>query len=989
MPSLKHKFIARVMLPYVLLATLWIYLSDRVLAALVTDPALHTRLQTFKDMAFILVTTALVYWLMWRELRKRRRAESWRNGQNQVLTQLVSGAPLHTVLETVALAMETQVTGAIGSILLLDPDARHLRFGAAPHLPGELSRALDGMEIGPAAGACGTAAHDRALVIIEDFETDPRGLDYRELSRRFQLRACWSQPVLTAGGEVLGTFAMYYRAPRRPTAEEQRLIAEAGNLVAVAIETTRNRDALAESESRFRATFEQAAVGIAHVAPDGRFLRINRKFCDIVGYSREEMLAGAFQDITHPEDLNTDLDYVKRVLAGEIPTYSMEKRYRHKNGSLVWVNLTVALVRKHDGAPDYFISVVEDIMARKQAEQALQQSEQRLRNIIDGLGPSMFVGLLTTEGVVLEANQQALAAAGLKPEDVLGKPVEETYWFSYSEESKRRMRATVVCAAQGQAARYDLQIRVAENQFIPLDFSVQPFRDATGKVVLLVPSAIVITERKQAEQTLREREHFLRRVLDTEPGTVYIYDLAQRGNVFINRHWLNAYGYTAEETQAMGETLLARVFHPDDLARIAAHHEAWRQAGADETRNIEYRVRAKTGEWRWLHSRETVFARDAAGQVSQILGIAHDVTARKQAEENLRANERQLRLFVEHSPAAIAMFDKEMRYLVASHRWLEDYGLGDQDLTGRSHYEVFPEIPQRWKDIHRRCLAGAIERSEEDPFPRPDGRTDWVRWEVRPWRQAKNEIGGIIIFSEVVTARKQAEQTIAENAARLARLSRQLLAAQETERRRVAHELHDEIGQLLTVVKLDLQTVLHQPGTTALAPALKEGMESIDRVVARVRDLSLDLRPSMLDDLGLVPTLRWYVQRQAQRLGAGVEVTLTLPPALPRLPGEIETACFRVAQEALTNTTRHAGATRIEVTLAAGKNDLELTVHDNGAGFDVGAVSRRTAGAGFGLLGMQERAELTGGQLTIVSTPGQGTTVRARFPTITIPEPAA
>ncbi len=980
MPETRLGFITRTVLPYAVFAALWIYLSDRLLAALVTDPALHARLQTFKGMAFILVTTALLYWLLRRELQKRRRAESWRNGQNKVLTQLVSGAPLHTVLETVALTMETQVAGAIGSILLLDADARHLRFGAAPHLPVELSRALDGMSIGPAAGACGTAAHDRALVIIEDFETDPRGVDYRELSRRFRLRACWSQPVLAAGGEVLGTFAMYYPTARRPTVDEQHLIAEAGNLVAIVIETTRNRDALAESEVRFRATFEQAAVGIAHVAPDGRFLRINRKFCDIVGYRREEMLAGAFQDITHPDDLHTDLDNVKRVLAGEIPTYSMEKRYRHKNGSLVWVNLTVALVRKDDGAPDYFISVVEDIIARKQAEQALrdreqdldailenlpimvfakdatdlrfvrinhaseallgvprekllgksdhdffppeqagffvakdretlargetvdipeepidtprgrrflhtrkvvvrgpdgqpryllgisediterrraaealQQSEQRLRNIIDGLGPQMFVGLMTPEGTLLEANRPALAAAGLKPEDVLGKPVEQSYWWSYSEESRQRLHATVVRAAQGEGSRYDVQVRVGENRFIWIDFSLQPLRDETGKVRYLIGSANVITERKLAEEALREHEKVLR-------------------------------------------------------------------------------------------------------------------------------------LFVEHSPAAIAMFDKEMRYLVTSRRWLEDYGLGDQHLIGRSHYEVFPEVPQRWIDIHRRCLAGAIERCEEDPFPRPDGHTDWVRWEARPWRQANNEIGGIIIFSEVITARKQAEQTIAENAERLARLSRQLLAAQETERRRVAHELHDEIGQLLTVVKLDLQTVLRQPGTTALAPALKEGMESIDRVVAQVRDLSLDLRPSMLDDLGLVPTLRWYVQRQAQRLGAGIEVALSLPPALPRLPGEIETACFRVAQEALTNTTRHAGATRIEVTLAAGERDLELTVHDNGSGFDAGAVRRRTAG-GFGLLGMQERAELTGGQLTIISAPGQGTTVRARFPAVTTPEP--
>ena len=130
--------------------------------------------------------------------------------------------------------------------------------------------------------------------------------------------------------------------------------------------------ALRESEERFRATFEQAAVGIAHVAADVSWLRINRKLCDIVGYSREELLTKSFQDITHPDDLGADLAYVQQMLAGKIKNYSMEKRYFRKNGTIVWVNLTVSLVRTPDGASEYFISVVEDISARKLAEEEVR-----------------------------------------------------------------------------------------------------------------------------------------------------------------------------------------------------------------------------------------------------------------------------------------------------------------------------------------------------------------------------------------------------------------------------------------------------------------------------------------------------------------------------------------------------------------------------------------------------------------------------------------
>ncbi|MEC4983762.1 MAG: PAS domain S-box protein [Oscillatoria sp. PMC 1068.18] len=136
-------------------------------------------------------------------------------------------------------------------------------------------------------------------------------------------------------------------------------------------------------------------------------------------------------------------------------------------------------------------------------------------------------------------------------------------------------------------------------------------------------------------------------------------------------------------------------------------------------------------------------------------------------DKTLPETEKQLRLLIEHSPAAIAMFDCQMRYLVVSNSWLEAYNLGSREVIGVSHYEIFPEIDDRWKQIHQRCLAGAVERCEEDPFPRADGNLDWVRWEIRPWYNSAEEIGGIVIFSEVITARKQAEIALRESEERL------------------------------------------------------------------------------------------------------------------------------------------------------------------------------------------------------------------------------
>jgi signal transduction histidine kinase len=210
----------------------------------------------------------------------------------------------------------------------------------------------------------------------------------------------------------------------------------------------------------------------------------------------------------------------------------------------------------------------------------------------------------------------------------------------------------------------------------------------------------------------------------------------------------------------------------------------------------------------------------------------------------------------------------------------------------------------------------------------------------------------------------------------LQKLSRRLIEAQETERQRIARELHDDIGQALSAVKMNLQSIRRVVGSSA--PQIQEGIDSIDQAIRRVRDLAIALRPSLLDDLGLVPALRWYLNRQAQR--GGFQCRFDADDSVA-LPAEVQTACFRIAQEALTNVVRHAGAGRVEVTLHRNGDLLELTVTDDGRGFDVKlAVERIGADASLGLLGMRERARLLGGRVTVDSTLRRGTTVRARLP---------
>lgn len=495
---------------------------------------------------------------------------------------------------------------------------------------------------------------------------------------------------------------------------------------------------------------------------------------------------------------------------------------------------------------------------------------------------------------------------------------------------------------------------------------VTAYRDGDGRL-WRVANVQDITERKRAEATLAESAALFRQL--AEIGSDYFWELDEDFRFkrispqIRERSGLDYEAY-------IGKARWELPFLGMDEAKWAAHRADLEARRA--FRDLEAGLVNLNGEERWfLIGGDPVF--DAGGRFTGYRGVTHDITAIKLSETKLREREEQLNLFVQYAPAAIAMFDRDMRYLAWSRRWSEDYGLGERDLGGRSHYEIFPEIPPRWREIHRRCLAGAIEFSEADPFVRQDGTTQWLKWFICPWNGADGSIGGIAIFSEDITERKKAEDVMCDFTKRLETLSRRLLQVQEEERRAIARELHDEIGQALTAVKLGLSALRRRAVSSEEAAMLADGIEVIDQAIAQVRDRSLNLRPPMLDDIGLAGTLEWLVKRLAAKVS--LCITADIAPLAERPSPEVESAAFRIAQEALTNVLRHADARQAVVRLWLEDGLLCLSVKDDGAGFVPQA--RET---GFGLSGMRERALLIGGDFMLDSSPGKGTEVRACLP---------
>jgi PAS domain S-box-containing protein len=360
------------------------------------------------------------------------------------------------------------------------------------------------------------------------------------------------------------------------------------------------------------------------------------------------------------------------------------------------------------------------------------------------------------------------------------------------------------------------------------------------------------------------------------------------------------------------------------------------------------------------------------------LGLRH--LKQIEAEEALRESERKYRNIFENAVEGVFQAGPDGRFLNINPALARMHGFdspGKMMATKSLASDLFAD-PKDGLLFSRLLAQHGIVKGFEGQTVTNDGSRIWVSMNAHAVRDewGKTYHEGIV---ENVTERKRAELEMRTTENRLKTLSRTLLKKMEIERHYVAYELHDEIGQALTAVKLNLESIRSLPGNEGFDKHLDESVAVIDRALQQVRDLSLNLRPSVLDDLGLMAALRWLVNSMTSK--SGLEILFESDEIEPRLSKEIETACFRVAQEAITNVLRHAHASRITVLLQKENHILTLTVSDNGIGFDArSAQARCVSGGSFGLLGMEERVTLSGGSFVVESTLNEGSRIMAHFP---------
>ncbi|MFN7085279.1 MAG: PAS domain S-box protein, partial [Burkholderiales bacterium] len=375
-----------------------------------------------------------------------------------------------------------------------------------------------------------------------------------------------------------------------------------------------------EMEERFRATFEQAAVGLMHSSLDRRFLLVNRKFCDMLGYTADELLRMSATAVHHPEDSDKDRLLEQKLIAGEIDTFSFEKRYIRKDGRVIWANRTVSLVRDDAGRPKYFIRVVEDITARKEAE-------QRYRATFD----SAPVGIMHTDvrsHAILHANPKLCEILGYTREELLSMTTSDIPHPDFVGSDQPQYLQQMLEGRMASHASERLYRR-KDGSFVWVNRTISLVRDPAGNPLYFIRIVEDISDRKRAVTALRESEEKFRQLADNIPEVFWIADIGMRELLYLSPLYEKVTGMPVAKAMKHPHRCL-EIVHPEDRGRV---REA-RRALPHGIYNIEYRVMCPDGSLRWVHD-QAYPVRDGNGNIYRIAGIAADITQRKAAEERL------------------------------------------------------------------------------------------------------------------------------------------------------------------------------------------------------------------------------------------------------------------------------------------------------------------------------------------------------------------
>jgi PAS domain S-box-containing protein len=651
---------------------------------------------------------------------------------------------------------------------------------------------------------------------------------------------------------------------------------------------------------------------------------------------------------------------MEEALGGRNASWSDEYRFRRGDSRWAWVS-TRGVIERDDQGRAVVVAAMLDVTERAGAQQRLQEMQHLLLEAQRIGQVRAWEENLSSGSVKMDRTAPTRGA-----EPSYGEyPRAEAFSLVHPDDLPRLMQLRERTIETG--APFDTEFRMLAPDGSERDMLVRGelICDAARQPKRIVGTSLDITERKRAEDALVRSERLLNLVLTTIPVAVLV--LNRAGDVVLaNRTYKEIWGGLIVSVQDRWTRSAGKWRDSGKPVEIWASQRALQlgQTSLKELVDIE----SLDGKRKTIENSAAPI-RDKDAIVGAVV-VNEEVTDRVRFEEELQRRLRQHAAVAQLGQSALRSGDLATLFAEAVELVASSSSFDFAEVT-----EVMPDqsillrAAHGWKEglaAKLRLPAGgtlsALSIADGQPRVAEDLRQE-KRFVVAPVILDQG------IVSHVIVVIGRASQ-LRDQRRQLQMLSRRLLAAQEAERRAVARELHDDFGHVLTALKMNLQRRERDDA---------ESIALVDGAIERMRDLAQDLRPPLLDELGLESSLRWYFEREAKR--AGLELQLDLEPLPTRSSPEVETTCFQVAQEALTNTIRHAQARRVEVQLRTVDKELVLQMRDDGRGFDVAEARRRAAhGGSQGLISMQERVALASGELRIDSKPGRGTVVLVRLP---------
>jgi len=719
--------------------------------------------------------------------------------------------------------------------------------------------------------------------------------------------------------------------------------------------------AILKTKSQYQTLAEISPVGIFHTDAKGHTTYVNKRWCQISGLSFEQALGDGWFNAVHSDD-KEDLTRIWREASNMGKISLSEYRFVRPDGTIAWVMGQATPRKNSENEIVGYVGTTTDITERKKTEEEIAKIHKENETVLNRINDAVVS--LDNEWRYTFLNDAALPTHPLGREAIIGKVI----WDVHPE-----MKGTLFWDKYHEAMETKEAVEI-ESYYAAMDtwFSAKIYPSHDGLTIIYKN----ISERKKAEEALNQNRIFIESIINASPDIIYIYDIEERKNIYVNEGIQKNLGYTEDEIKQMGDQLLPLLMYPEDFEYYL--HSIFPKYAIAKDKEIiihEFRMQDKNGQCHWLYCKESVFLRNSDGSPKQIFGITSDITEQKKIEDEILKEKNLSDSIINSLPGIFYLFDNNGKYL----RWNKNL----ETISGYSSDEIENMIPLDFfcddeKDLIRQQIEIVFEKGMTDVeaclFTKSQEK---IHYYFNGWRVQYEEKPCVIGVGIDITELKNAEEELNQTSSQLRKLTTHLQNIRDQERKRIGREIHDELGQQLTAIKMDVAWIDKKTPeeSTTFKTKLRNIITLLDTSNLSVRKILNELRADILDNHGLKSALEWQGRRFSEN--TGISFSFDCPEINAKLDEPAANCIFRVFQEALTNITKYAEAKKVVSSLHFRENKMILEIRDDGKGFDTALLKNSPT---FGILGIKERVNSLSGKFSLISSPGKGTEVLITIP---------